>query len=68
MHWFLVVICRPPLAYCETKIERPVLGILQPSVGIPFKPLDDFDDGEEPMFLDTEGVNKVPEDEAPTKK
>ena len=68
MHWFLVVICRPPLAYCQTKIERPVLGILQPSVGIPFKPLDDFDDGEEPMFLDTEGVNKVPEDEAPTVK
>ena len=34
---------------------------MQPSVGIPFKPLDDFDDGDEPMIVDTEGVNKVPE-------
>ena len=68
MHWFLVVICRPPLAYCQTKIDRPVLGILQPSVGIPFKPLDDFDDGEEPMIVDTEGVNKVPEYQTPTIK
>lgn len=57
---------RPPFGYSQTKIERPVLGILQPSVGIPFKPLEDSDEDEETMVVDTGEVNKVPTDQAPT--
>ena len=57
---------RPPFGYSQTKIERPVLGILQPSVGIPFKPLEDFDGDEEKM--DTEVVKKVLTDQVSTMK
>ena len=42
--------------------------ILQPSFRIPFKPLEEHDDDEEPMAVDTEEVNKVPEDKVPTIK
>lgn len=36
--------------YVQSKVERPIVGILQPSIGIPFEPLEEFEECNDPSF------------------
>ena len=38
---------RPPVGYNQRKVERPKLGILQPSIGIPVEPLEERQSGDD---------------------